>query len=114
MRVCSDSSELTSMRDRRGFVMDEVVGGPFIATCDFWNITLISTYHCISRTAMHDSKQHILQNAEWRRCQPLHVQVTNTSRDSGMGHRLLGMYAICPHSMDLLFFFPTSSLHPEY
>lgn len=41
MCVYSDSSELTSVGDRRVFVVDEVVGGPSRATCDFWNITLI-------------------------------------------------------------------------
>jgi hypothetical protein len=29
------------MRDGRVFVMDEVVGGPSIATHDFWDIALI-------------------------------------------------------------------------
>lgn len=86
MCVYSDSSELTSVGDRRAFVMDEVAEGPpqsypwFLEYYFNW----ISAYHCVSRTEMHSAKQHMVQ---WCWCQPLHVQVTNTLRNSGTGDR---------------------------
>lgn len=63
--------------------MNEMVGGPNIVTYDFQNdFNLVGRYHCISRTEIHGSKQHLLQDAEWRWLQPLYVQVTNIKRDS--------------------------------
>lgn len=47
--------------------MNEVVGGPTIVIFDFQNyFNLVGRYHCISRTELRGSKQHLLQGAEWR------------------------------------------------
>lgn len=49
------------------FVVNEMMGGPTIVTSDCQNnFSLMGRYHCIFRIEMHNSQQHMLQDAEWR------------------------------------------------